>query len=66
MIDSPSTYNSDYDYKNWEAYSNISYYTRALPPLPEDCPTPMGVVGEYTPLFLLRRTCFYRFFNTEQ
>ncbi|XP_061094136.1 prostaglandin G/H synthase 2 [Conger conger] len=46
LIDSPPTYNSDYDYKNWEAYSNLSYYTRTLPPVPEDCPTPMGVVGK--------------------
>ncbi|MEQ2190741.1 Prostaglandin G/H synthase 2, partial [Xenoophorus captivus] len=46
MIDSPPTYNADYGYKSWEAYSNLSYYTRALPPVPEDCPTPMGVVGK--------------------
>ncbi|KAL1022835.1 hypothetical protein UPYG_G00033020 [Umbra pygmaea] len=46
MIDSPPTFNADYDYKSWEAYSNISYYTRTLPPLPKDCPTPMGVVGK--------------------
>lgn len=49
MIDSPPTYNADYGYKSWEAYSNLSCYTRTLPPVPEDCPTPMGVVGEYTP-----------------
>lgn len=48
MIDSPPTYNADYDYKSWEAYSNLSYYTRALPPVPQDCPTPMGVVGEHS------------------
>ncbi|XP_067893489.1 prostaglandin G/H synthase 2-like [Heterodontus francisci] len=48
LIDSPPTYNSDYGYKSWEAYANISYYTRALPPTPEDCPTPMGVVGKQT------------------
>ncbi|XP_040263438.1 prostaglandin G/H synthase 2 [Bufo bufo] len=46
LIDSPPTYNSYYDYKNWEAYSNISYYTRSLPPVGEDCPTPMGVKGK--------------------
>ncbi|KAG9483380.1 prostaglandin G/H synthase 2 [Eleutherodactylus coqui] len=45
LIDSPPTYNSYYDYKNWEAYSNISYYTRSLPPVGKDCPTPMGVKG---------------------
>ncbi|KAM4738490.1 prostaglandin G/H synthase 2 [Anableps anableps] len=46
MIDSPPTYNADYGYKSWEAYSNLSYYTRALPPVPANCPTPMGVVGK--------------------
>uniref|UniRef100_A0A8D3CKA7 Prostaglandin G/H synthase 2 n=1 Tax=Scophthalmus maximus TaxID=52904 RepID=A0A8D3CKA7_SCOMX len=46
MIDSPPTYNADYGYKSWEAYSNLSCYTRTLPPVPEDCPTPMGVVGK--------------------
>ncbi|KAG5276282.1 hypothetical protein AALO_G00130150 [Alosa alosa] len=46
LIESPPTYNSEYDYKNWEAYSNLTYYTRTLPPVPRDCPTPMGVVGK--------------------
>ncbi|XP_041126949.1 prostaglandin G/H synthase 2-like [Polyodon spathula] len=48
LIDSPPTYNLDYGYKSWEAYSNISYYTRSLPPVPEGCPTPMGVAGKKT------------------
>lgn len=46
LIDSPPTFNADYDYKSWEAYSNLSYYTRTLPPVSKDCPTPMGVAGE--------------------
>lgn len=46
LIDSPPIYNADYGYKSWEAYSNLSYYTRTLPPVPHDCPTPMGVAGE--------------------
>ncbi|XP_069645664.1 prostaglandin G/H synthase 2 isoform X2 [Haliaeetus albicilla] len=46
LIDSPPTYNSDYSYKSWEAYSNLSYYTRSLPPVGLDCPTPMGVKGK--------------------
>uniref|UniRef100_A0A3B3TA69 Prostaglandin G/H synthase 2 n=2 Tax=Paramormyrops kingsleyae TaxID=1676925 RepID=A0A3B3TA69_9TELE len=46
LIDSPPTYNADYDYKNWEAYSNLSYYTRTLPPLPKGCPAPLGVLGK--------------------
>ncbi|XP_007667187.1 prostaglandin G/H synthase 2 [Ornithorhynchus anatinus] len=63
LIDSPPTYNANYGYKSWEAYSNISYYTRALPPVGADCPTPMGVKGkkelpdskEIVEKFLLRR-----------
>lgn len=47
LIDSPPTYNMHYGYKSWEAFSNLSYYTRALPPVPDDCPTPMGVKGEW-------------------
>ncbi|XP_048876296.1 prostaglandin G/H synthase 1-like [Brienomyrus brachyistius] len=46
LIPSPPTYNSKYDYLNWESYSNATYYTRILPPVPEDCPTPMGVKGK--------------------
>ncbi|CAL8349809.1 prostaglandin G/H synthase 2 [Gadus morhua] len=46
LIASPPTYNSDYGYKNWEAFSNLSYYTRTLPPVANDCPTPMGVLGK--------------------
>ncbi|XP_019901000.1 prostaglandin G/H synthase 2 isoform X2 [Esox lucius] len=45
LVDSPPTYNADYGYKSWEAYSNLSYYTRTLPPVPKNCPTPMGTVG---------------------
>uniref|UniRef100_A0AAY4AHM3 Prostaglandin G/H synthase 1 n=1 Tax=Denticeps clupeoides TaxID=299321 RepID=A0AAY4AHM3_9TELE len=48
LIPSPPTYNSKYDYLNWESYSNTTYYTRILPPVPEDCPTPMGVKGKPT------------------
>uniref|UniRef100_A0A8C2IMD0 Prostaglandin G/H synthase 2 n=1 Tax=Cyprinus carpio TaxID=7962 RepID=A0A8C2IMD0_CYPCA len=46
LIDSPPIFNADYGYKSWEAYSNLSYYTRTLPPVPHDCPTPMGVAGK--------------------
>nr|XP_023663696.1 prostaglandin G/H synthase 1-like [Paramormyrops kingsleyae] len=46
LIPSPPTYNSKYGYLNWESYSNATYYTRILPPVPEDCPTPMGVKGK--------------------
>ncbi|XP_074067742.1 prostaglandin G/H synthase 1 isoform X1 [Macrotis lagotis] len=46
LIPSPPTYNSQHGYISWESYSNLSFYTRVLPPVPEDCPTPMGVKGK--------------------
>uniref|UniRef100_A0A8D2MX80 Prostaglandin G/H synthase 1 n=1 Tax=Zonotrichia albicollis TaxID=44394 RepID=A0A8D2MX80_ZONAL len=46
LIPSPPTFNSDYGYISWEAYANVSYYTRVLPPVPDDCPTPMGTKGK--------------------
>ncbi|XP_053267716.1 phosducin-like protein [Pleuronectes platessa] len=46
LIPSPPTFNSKYGYLSWESYYNVSYYTRLLPPVPEDCPTPMGVKGK--------------------
>ncbi|XP_076145075.1 prostaglandin G/H synthase 1 isoform X1 [Alosa pseudoharengus] len=46
LIPSPPTYNSKYGYLNWESYYNTTYYTRILPPVPEDCPTPMGTKGK--------------------
>ncbi|NWU61951.1 PGH1 synthase, partial [Pterocles burchelli] len=46
LIPSPPTFNSDYGYISWEAYANVSYYTRVLPPVPHDCPTPMGTKGK--------------------
>uniref|UniRef100_A0A8C8RI68 Prostaglandin G/H synthase 1 n=1 Tax=Pelusios castaneus TaxID=367368 RepID=A0A8C8RI68_9SAUR len=46
LIPSPPTYNSAYGYISWEAYANVSYFTRVLPPVPDDCPTPMGTSGK--------------------
>uniref|UniRef100_A0A6Q2XH98 Prostaglandin G/H synthase 1 n=1 Tax=Esox lucius TaxID=8010 RepID=A0A6Q2XH98_ESOLU len=46
LIPSPPTFNSRYGYISWESYCNVSYYTRILPPVPEDCPTPMGTKGK--------------------
>ncbi|KAM4647366.1 prostaglandin G/H synthase 1 [Amazona ochrocephala] len=46
LIPSPPTFNSDYGYISWEAYANVSYYTRVLPPVPDDCPLPMGTKGK--------------------
>lgn len=47
LIPSPPTFNSDYGYISWEAYANVSYYTRILPPVPDNCPTPMGTKGSW-------------------
>uniref|UniRef100_A0A8C3AP16 Prostaglandin G/H synthase 1 n=1 Tax=Cyclopterus lumpus TaxID=8103 RepID=A0A8C3AP16_CYCLU len=46
LIPNPPTYNSKYDYLSWESYYNLSYYTRILPPVPKDCPLPLGVKGK--------------------
>ncbi|KAK2901794.1 prostaglandin G/H synthase 1 [Channa argus] len=46
LIPSPPTYNTKYGYLSWESYHNTSYYTRLLPPVPEDCPLPMGTKGK--------------------
>uniref|UniRef100_A0A3B3BU84 Prostaglandin G/H synthase 1 n=1 Tax=Oryzias melastigma TaxID=30732 RepID=A0A3B3BU84_ORYME len=45
LIPNPPTFNSKYGYLNWESYYNLSYYTRILPPVPEDCPSPVGAKG---------------------
>ncbi|KAB0400950.1 hypothetical protein E2I00_015436, partial [Balaenoptera physalus] len=46
LIPSPPTYNVAHDYISWESFSNVSYYTRVLPSVPRDCPTPMGTKGK--------------------
>ncbi|XP_070106457.1 prostaglandin G/H synthase 1 isoform X4 [Equus przewalskii] len=63
LIPSPPTYNVAHDYISWESFSNVSYYTRVLPSVPQDCPTPMGTKGKkqlpdaqlLSDRFLLRR-----------
>ncbi|CAH1263434.1 PTGS2 [Branchiostoma lanceolatum] len=63
-VDSPPLYHTGHDYTTWDTYSDRSSYTRALPPVPADCPTPMGTKGrkelpspEYlAQTFLARRT----------
>ncbi|XP_047475523.1 prostaglandin G/H synthase 2-like [Penaeus chinensis] len=45
LVDSPPTYESEHSYITLNAYYNESFYGRALPPVPEHCPTPMGVTG---------------------
>ena len=45
MIDSPPTYESEHSYITVGAHFNHSFYTRTLPPVPKECPTPMGTAG---------------------
>lgn len=45
LIPSPPTYNVAHDYISWEAFFNLTFYTRVLPSVPQDCPTPMGTKG---------------------
>ncbi|XP_005743165.1 prostaglandin G/H synthase 1 [Pundamilia nyererei] len=64
LIPSPPTYNTKYGYINWESYSNISYYTRILPPIPEDCPLPMGAKGK--PVLPDAKVLVERFFKRQK
>ncbi|KAA0716351.1 Prostaglandin G/H synthase 1 [Triplophysa tibetana] len=68
LIPSPPTYNSRYDYLNWESYSNLTFYTRILPPVPENCPTPMGTKGKMElpePRLLVERFMLRRNFRPD-
>uniref|UniRef100_A0A8C5XA09 Prostaglandin-endoperoxide synthase 1 n=1 Tax=Malurus cyaneus samueli TaxID=2593467 RepID=A0A8C5XA09_9PASS len=68
LIPSPPTFNSDYGYISWEAYANVSYYTRVLPPVPDDCPTPMGTKGKLQlpdPQLLAERFLMRQKFNAD-
>jgi hypothetical protein len=47
-IQSPPRFNSGHDYITTESHFNTSYYARSLPPVPQHCPTPMGVAGRLT------------------
>lgn len=47
MVDTPPPYNTGYDYITTESHFNQSYYARSLPPVPKNCPTPMGVAGKF-------------------
>nr|CAD7452320.1 unnamed protein product [Timema tahoe] len=40
-------YISPWDYTTLDAYFNQSHYTRALPPIPRNCPKAMGVTGHH-------------------
>ncbi|GAB6032189.1 Prostaglandin G/H synthase 2, variant 2 [Chamberlinius hualienensis] len=48
MIDTPPRFTSGHEYVTLEAYYNTSYYARTLPPVPKNCPTPLGTVGPKT------------------
>jgi prostaglandin-endoperoxide synthase 2 len=48
-IQSPPRFNSGHDYITTESHFNTSYYARSLPPVPQHCPTPMGVAGRFRP-----------------
>ncbi|XP_056146312.1 prostaglandin G/H synthase 1-like isoform X2 [Lampris incognitus] len=68
LIPSPPTFNSKYGYLSWESYYNVSYYTRILPPVPEDCPTPLGVKGKAVlpdPELLVERLLLRRKFRRD-
>ena len=42
----PPVYITDgHEYATMQSYFNRSYYAMLLPPVPKDCPTPMGVAG---------------------
>nr|ALG96655.1 cyclooxygenase [Meiomenia swedmarki] len=46
LVDRPIVYTSAHEYTTLEAAFNTSYYSRVLPPVHKNCPTPMGVVGK--------------------
>lgn len=53
MVESPPRYNTGYDYITTETHFNTSYYARSLPPVPRNCPTPMGTAGEIRFLYYI-------------
>uniref|UniRef100_H2ZG05 prostaglandin-endoperoxide synthase n=1 Tax=Ciona savignyi TaxID=51511 RepID=H2ZG05_CIOSA len=46
FVTEPSPYRGMGSYPSWQAYANDSMYVRTLPPVPLNCPTPMGVKGK--------------------
>lgn len=46
IIDSPPCLSADTEYPSIESLKNITVYARTLPPVPKNCPTPMGVAGK--------------------
>ncbi|XP_059141342.1 prostaglandin G/H synthase 2-like [Physella acuta] len=45
VVDSPALYETEHAYPTIGAFLNKTYYARTLPPVPLECPTPMGVKG---------------------
>ena len=39
-------YDANHDYFTMDTGLNKSFYNFILPPVPENCPTPLGVVGK--------------------
>ncbi|CAG5125570.1 unnamed protein product, partial [Candidula unifasciata] len=46
VVDSPPLYETVHSYPTIAAHTNSTVYARTLPPVPRDCPTPMGVKGK--------------------
>lgn len=62
IVDSPPTFESAHSFVTLDVYFNKSYYARALPPVPEHCPTPMGIKGhkDYPDIDVLIEKVFRR------
>ncbi|XP_039274782.2 prostaglandin G/H synthase 2-like [Styela clava] len=41
----PEAHNTFVDYTTWDGYANKTYYALTLPPVPKNCPTPLGIAG---------------------
>lgn len=46
LVPEPSAHIGIDEYTSLDTYLNKSVYARSLPPIPENCPLPMGVVGK--------------------
>lgn len=79
LVAEPTAYIGTDDYTSMDTYLNKTVYARSLPPIPENCPLPMGVVGEFCngvylfrAIFLVRRlkarydTVFHHFGRINQ
>nr|ALG96672.1 cyclooxygenase [Tubulanus polymorphus] len=45
-VDIPNPFAAEHDYSTVDGYFNLSTYGRALPPIPRNCPKPMGTKGK--------------------